>query len=164
MQARRASIIAEGVVAAVVAHIAIALVLILSDLVAGRWLLYTPTLLGRVLLDGGVQGCQAPPGATILLAYTSIHLVALAAFGFLASWLIHGSEQRPILWFGALFVFIFVAWHLSAAVLELLGELPECLSLWAPTAAGFAGALAMAAYLWRSHPRLSRALRDDRYA
>jgi hypothetical protein len=47
MQARRANIIAEGLVAGVVAHIAIALVLILSDLVAGRWLFYTPTLAGR---------------------------------------------------------------------------------------------------------------------
>jgi hypothetical protein len=164
MQSRRANIIAEGLVAGVVAHIAIALVLILSDLVAGRWLFYTPTLVGRVLLEGGGQGCQVTPSATILLAYTSIHLITLTLFGFLASWLMYGSEARPILWFGALCVFILVAWHLPGAVLGVLGQVRECLSLWPPTLAGFAGALAMAAYLWRSHPGLRQALRGERYA
>ena len=164
MKARTASIIAEGLVAGVLAHIAIALVLGLADLVAGRWLFYTPTLLGRVMLDGAGPGCQVAPGATVLLAYTSIHLITLALFGFLASWLIHGSEERPVLWSGALFVFIFVAWHLSAAVLGLLARVQECLSLWPPTLAGFAGALAMAAYLWRLRPGLREALRDERYA
>ena len=163
MQPRRAGIIAEGLVAGVVAHLAIAPVLILADLVAGRWLFYTPTLVGRLLLEGGGQGCQVTPSATILLAYTSIHLIALTLFGLLASWLIHGSENRPILWYGALCVFIFVAWHLSAAVLGVLGRVPGCISLWPPTVAGFAGALAMAVYLWRSHPGLRRALRSERY-
>jgi hypothetical protein len=164
VEARRASIIAEGLVAGIVAHVTIAFVLVVSDLFAGRWLLYTPTLVGSVLLVDGAQGCQVTPGATILLAYTSVHLVALSLFGFLASWLMHGSQRQPILWYGALCVFTFVAWHLSAAVLGLLGRVPGCLSLWPPTLAGFAGALAMAAYLWRSHPGLRQALRGERYA
>ena len=90
--------------------------------------------------------------------------MTLTLFGFLASGLMHGSQERPILWFGALCVFVFVAWHLSAAVLGLLGQVQECLSLWPPTLAGFAGALVMAAYLWRSHPGLRQALRGERYA
>ena len=164
MEARRASIIAEGLVAGALALVAIALVLVMSDLFAGRWLLYTPSLVGSVLLEGGAQGCQVTHSATVLLAYTSVHLVTLTLFGFLASGLMHGSQERPILWFGALCVFIFVAWHLSAAVLGLLGQVQECLSLWPPTLAGFAGALVMAAYLWRSHPGLRQALRGERYA
>lgn len=163
MQARTAGTIAEGLVAGVLAHMAIAVVLALGDLFSGRWLFYTPTLVGRVLLEGGGEGCQVAPGATILLAYSSIHLAALTLFGLLAAWLVYGSEQRPALWSGALFVFIFVAWHLSAAVLGLLGRVQECVSLWPPTLAGFAGALAMAAYLWRSHPGLRQALRGERY-
>lgn len=164
MEARRANIIAEGLVAGVLAHLAIALVLVLTDLFSGRWLFYTPTLVGTVLLEGGAQGCQVTPSATILLAYTSIHMITLTLFGFLGSWLSYGSQERPSLWPGALFVVIFVAWHLPGAVLGLLGEVQECLSLWPPTLAGFAGALAMAVYLWRSHPRRRQALRGDRYA
>jgi hypothetical protein len=164
MQARRANIIAEGLVAGVLAHLAIAIVLVLADLFAGRWPFYTPTLVGSMLLEGGVQGCQVAPSATILLAYTSIHLVTLMFFGLLASWLMHGSEKQPILWLGALFVFIFVAWHLAGAVLGVLGPAQECLSLWPPSVAGVAGALAMAVYLWRSHPGLRQALRGERYA
>jgi hypothetical protein len=164
VQAKRANIVADGLVAGILAHVAIALVLVFSDLFAGRWLLYTPTLVGTVLLEGGRQGCQVTPSATVLLAYTSVHLTTLILFGFLASWLVQGSQERPILWFGALCVFIFVAWHVSAAALGLLGQAQECLSLWPATLAGFAGALAMAGYLWRSHPGLRKALRGDRYA
>ena len=53
MEARRANIIAEGLVAGVLAHLAIALVLVLTDLFSGRWLFYTPTLVGTVLLASG---------------------------------------------------------------------------------------------------------------
>lgn len=164
MEARRANIIAEGVVAGLLAHLAIALVLVLADLFTGRGLLYTPMLMGTVLLEGAPQGCRVTRGATILLAYTTVHLTVLMLFGLLASWLVHGSEQRPRLWFGALFTFIFVAWHLPATVLGELGRVQECLSLWPPLLGGFAGALAMAVYLWRSHPRLRRELRGERYA
>lgn len=163
MEARKAKIIAEGLVAGVLAHLTIALVLLVADLSAGRWILYTPTLIGKVLLGGG-QGCEVTPSVTILLAYTSIHLITLTLFGFLASWLMYGSEKRPILWFGALSVFIFSAWHLSGAALGLLGRVHGCLSLWPPTLAGFAGSLVMARYLWRSRPGLSKALSDERYA
>jgi hypothetical protein len=164
MEARRANIIAEGLVAGVLAHLTIAVVLVLADLFGGRWLFYTPTLMGMMLLEGGTQGCRVTPSATILLAYTSIHLVTLTLFGFLGSWLVYGSQERPSLWFGALFLFIFVAWHLPGAVLGVLGGVQECLSLWPPTLAGFAGALAMAVYLWRSHPRLREALQGEHYA
>jgi hypothetical protein len=163
LKARRANVVAEGLVAGILAHLAIALVLVVADLAGGRWFFYTPTLVGRVLLEGSRE-CQASPSAIILLAYTSIHLVVLSLFGMLASWLVSSSEERPGLWFGALFVFIFVAWHLPAAVLGVLGGVLECRSLWPPTIAGFAGALAMAVYLWRSHPRLRKVLRGDRYA
>ena len=69
-----------------------------------------------------------------------------------------------MLWFGALMTFVIVAWHLSGAVLGFLGPVRACLSLWPVTIAGFAGALAMAGYLWRGHPRLRQALRDETYA
>jgi hypothetical protein len=164
MQGKTATRIAEGLVAGIVAHVAIAIVLGVADLIGGRWILYSPALLGSVLLDGGRQGCQLPLRATSFLAYTSIHLITLTLFGLLASWLIRGSEERPILWFGALLTFVVVAWHLTAAVLGLLAPVQECLSLWPITAAGFAGGLAMAAYLWRNHPRLRQVLRGERYA
>lgn len=114
MQARTATRIAEGLVAGVVAHVAIAFVLGLADFIAGRWILYTPALLGSVLLEGGGEGCQIPLRATSFLAYTSIHLITLTLFGLAASWLVRGSEERPILWFGALLTFVMLAWHLPA--------------------------------------------------
>jgi hypothetical protein len=164
MQAKTARVIAEGIVAGVIAHLGIALVLLVADLVAGRWILFTPALLGTVLLEGARDICQVPLRVTTVLAYTSIHLTALAAFGLLASMLIHASEQRPILWLGALFVFIFVAWHLTGAVLTLVAPVRGCFSLWWITGASAVGALGMAGYLWRAHPGLRQRLRGERYA
>jgi hypothetical protein len=160
---RTAVIIAEGLVAGVVAHLGIALILAIADLLTGRSLLFTPNLLGSVLLEGS-GGCDVAPQLTTLLAYTSIHLSTLAGFGILGSYLIQASEQRPILWFGALLLFIGVAWHLTAAVLTLLGPVGDCVGLWWIVTASFTGALAMAAYLWRAHAPLRARLHDDQYA
>jgi hypothetical protein len=164
MQARTATTLTQGVTAGIVAYVAIALVLGGLDLLGGRGVLYSPALLGSVLLEGGADGCQLQFRSSGFWAYTSIHLVMLMLFGLLAGWLIRGSEERPTLWFGALLTFVMVAWHLTGAVLGLLAPVQACLSLWSVTAAGFAGALAMAAYLWWTHPRLRRALRGERYA
>jgi hypothetical protein len=164
MQAKTALVIAEGVVAGLLAHLAIAVVLLIGDLVSGHPALFTPALLGGALLEGTREACQAPLRATTLLAYASIHLLALTAFGLLASYLMRSSEERPFLWFGALLTFVVVAWHLEAAVLFLLGPVRGCISLWWIVGASFAGALAMARYLWRAHPRLRERLRTDQYA
>ncbi|HEX6104686.1 MAG TPA: hypothetical protein VFZ26_03835 [Gemmatimonadales bacterium] len=164
MRTRTSAIVAEGLVAGLLAHLAIALVLIVGDLAAGRALFYSPMLLASAVLEGGAQGCQVATGATLLLAYTSMHLVALTGMGIVGSWLVHASEEHPGLWFGALMAFVFVAWHLSAAVLGFMGPVQGCVSLWPVTVAGFAGALAMAGYLWRGHPRLRRVLRDEQFA
>jgi hypothetical protein len=164
MQPKTALVIAEGLVAGLLAHLAIAVVLMIGDLVSGHPALFTPAVLGGVLLEGIQEACQAPIRATTILAYASVHLLTLAGFGLLASYLMRSSEERPFLWFGALLTFVFVAWHLAAAVLILLGPVRGCISLWWVVGASFAGALAMARYLWRAHPRLRERLGSDRYA
>lgn len=74
------------------------------------------------------------------------------------------SGQRPALWFGALLTFVVVAWHLVDVVLGIVAPARDCVSLWVVMGAGFAGALAMAGYLGRAHPRMRRLLHGDRYA
>lgn len=164
MRVKTALVIAEGVVAAVLGHLAITVFLTLGDAFSGRGVLYTPTLLGQVLFGGPPEGCQVATGAAALLAYASVHLVTLTLLGLLASAIVAGSEARPILWFGGLMLFVFVAWHLAAVVLTMLGPARECVSLWWIVAASFAGAFAMAWYLWRAHPRLRARLGGDQYA
>jgi hypothetical protein len=164
MQTKTAYLVAEGVVAALVAHLAITVVLTVGDLVTGRGVLFTPTLLGTALLNGATGDCQVPVGGATLLAYASVHMVTLTLFGLMASALVQGSERRPILWFGGLMLFVLVAWHLAAAVLTVLGPVLQCVSLWWIVAASFAGAIGMGVYLWRAHPSLAARLRGDRYA
>ncbi len=164
MTPKRARIIAEGVVAGILGHLGIALTLMIADLAAGRWILFTPALLGSVLLEGARDVTQVSLRAEPVLAYSSIHLVVMIGFGLIASLLIHLSERRPILWLGTLFLFLFVAWHLTGAVLTLLGPVQGDLSPgWVLVASGV-GAGAMAAYLWREHAGLVRRLRGERFA
>lgn len=164
MPARTTSVLAQGLIAAVAAHVAIAAVLIIGDLVSGRTAMSTPSLLGEVLLGGTNDACEVRGGPTPLLSYAAIHFATLAVLGVLASYLVQKSEEHPGLWFGAWFVFFFVAWHLGGAVVTLLAPVRGCISLGWVFGASFAGAAAMAAYLWWRHPRLRRDLRDDRYA
>jgi len=164
MKERTASVIAHGMVAALVAHLVVALVLVVGDLGSGRAALYTPALLGAALLDGVQDTCEARVAATNLLAYAAVHFAALLGLGVLASQLIQKSEERPALWFGAWLVFFFVAWHLGGAVVVLLGPVQGCLSLAWIFSASIAGAAGMAIYLWQAHPRLRLLLRTDRYA
>lgn len=164
MRTRTAFVIAEGVLAAIVGHLTITLFLAIGDLVTGKGLLYTPRLLARVILEGPPAGCVSPDGTTLLLAYSSIHMIVLMLFGLLGSLLITISEQRPVLWFGGLLLFIMVAWHLAAGVLLAFGPARECVSLWWVVWASFAGAIGMGWYLWRAHPALQAGLRTDRYA
>jgi hypothetical protein len=164
MQAKTAFVIAEGVVAAVLSHLAITTVLLIGDGLAGRGLLFTPSLLGQVLFEGPPDGCQVPIGGAALFAFASVHLMVLTSFGLLGAALVASSERYPMLWFGALTLFVIVAWHLAAAVLTLLGPAQSCVSLWWNVAASFAGALVMGGYLWRVHPRLRARLGTDQYA
>jgi hypothetical protein len=164
MLAKTTTVFARGLIAAVAAHLAIAVVLVVGDLTSGRSALFTPSLLGEVLLRGTTDACEVRGGLTPLLYYGAIHFATLAAFGVLASYLIQKSEDHPELWFGAWLVFFVVAWHLGGAVVTMLAPVRGCITLGWFFGASVAGAGAMAAYLWRRHPRLRRTLRDDRYA
>jgi len=164
MQTRTAVTIAEGVVAALIGHLAITVALIIGDVFGGHGALYTPTLLARVLLEGPPSDCAARGAGVLLLAYSSIHMVVLSLFGLLGSLLIGGSERRPILWFGGLLLFVMVVWHMTAAVLVAFGPARECVSLWWVVGASFIGAVAMGWYLWRAHPGLRSRLGTDQYA
>lgn len=164
MPSKTKAVLIRGIFAGVAAHLAIAAVLIIGDLTSGRSALFTPSLLGQVLLQGTTDACELQGGLTPLLSYAAIHFVTLAGFGVLASHLIQKSEDHPGISFGAWLVFFVVAWHLGGAVVLMLAPVRGCVSLGWFFGASVAGAGAMAAYLWRRHPRLRRALRDDQYA
>jgi hypothetical protein len=164
MSSRTKTVLIRGLIAAVAAHLAIAAVLIVGDLTSGRSALFTPSLLGQVLLRGTADACEVQGGLTPLLSYAAIHFAALAGFGVLASYLIQKSEDHPGIWFGAWLVFFVVAWHLGGAVVLMLAPVRGCVSLGWFFGASVAGAAAMAGYLWGRHPRLRGALRDDQYA
>src|SRR5437867_8834363 len=89
-------ILLDGLFAGTIGALAVALWFLLLDAIAGRPL-YTPALLGGVLLQGSSPVAWEVTIAPLPIAvYTAFHFVVFIAFGVLASYLMSLFEQFPI--------------------------------------------------------------------
>lgn len=166
----RKAIIREGVLAGVIGATSVVLWFLLIDLTAGQPL-RTPALLGRAAF--GVSGelgrayfdlfGDPQVGASDLpfvIGYTGFHYFAFILAGLLVSVIVQWAEEEPTVLAGALILFVVfeVAFHglLTAfRAFPVLGVLA-----WQNVAIGnLVAAVAMGAYMWRTHPALGDELR-----
>ena len=149
--------IKQGIVAGLLGFGAVAVVFALVNLGAGRSPLYTAAALGGALFYGVADPAvvSITPGA--VLAYSALHLGVFMAFGVLAAALATLADRGWQLWFVALFFFIFISFHLVAAVQGLATPMRSVLSGTMVWGAGIAASLLMAWYLLRAHPRMRAA-------
>lgn len=140
----------EALVSAVIAFVVIAAIFMVTDIVTRRMWYYTPGALAYALF----VGTQSSPLITpkLVMSYTLVHLAVLFVFGFAAALLARLAERGPQLWYVALFLLVFVGFHLFAAVQAL--SLPAVASISQPMIwlAGVAASMAMSWYLLRRHP------------
>jgi hypothetical protein len=151
--ARPHGLVREGVVTGLIGAAAVAAWFLVVDTVGGRPL-YTPALLGAVLA-GSSDAATVAEGASRLshaALYSVVHLLAFAALGVLATFLVHRAERTPAL--VALLLMLFAAVEVSfiafVALLEVqsIGEIA-----WYQVAIGnVIAALVMGWYLIRNHP------------
>lgn len=127
------------------------------NLGAGRSPLYSAAVLGEALFYGVADPdlVSVRPGA--VLAYSAMHLAVFFAFGVVAAALATLADRGWQLWFVALFFFIFVSFHLLAAVQGLAAPMRSVLSGAMVWGAGLVASFLMAGYLIRVHPRLRAA-------
>ena len=140
----------EGLEAGLIGAFAVALVYLARDLTLGDPL-YTPGVLGTLLLEGEGTGVSRDPSAGAAPAYHIIHFVLWIVFGFLASGAVRriesGAWPRRILWAGVgvalVLTLMFDSWAAASG-------LPR-FHLWAGALVGFGF---MGAYLVWLHPEL----------
>jgi hypothetical protein len=149
-------ILGTGLVAGCLGYATIVAIFAAANLLAGRSPFHTAAVLGGALF----QGVQDPSRVTVapshVLAYNGLHLLVFLLLGLVGSWLASIADRGFHLWFVALFWFLFIAFHLTAAVQGLATPLRSALPNAAVWAAGLAASVVMAAYLVRVHPGLRR--------
>jgi len=145
-------ILLDGLVAGIIGALLVAGWFLVLDLMAGR-ALYTPALLGRVLLYGsGIAAKTVAIEAIPIAAYTAFHFAAFIGIGIALSYLMTLFERFPIMFFVllVLFVCLQVGFFFMDAALgaQLMGRLKS----WTVLIANLLAAAGMALYLWRRHP------------
>jgi hypothetical protein len=153
--ARRATttsdLLLDGLFTGMIGALLVALWFLALDLIAGRPL-YTPALLGTILLHGGEAARSAAVAPLEIAAYTAFHFIAFILVGLVLSWMMTLFERFPIMFFVILLLFVCLQlafFGLNVALgAQLMGQLPT----WSVVVANVLAAIGMAFYQWRRHP------------
>ena len=102
------------------------------DVATGRDVLFTPSLMGQVLLDGAPASAVQSVDMGAVARYTPVHMLAFTLFGFGLAWIVQQAELRSqhplrlvVAVFAALQVGFWVVMQLAIpGVLERIGLLP----------------------------------------
>lgn len=158
---RWSDVMRESLVAGLIGYAAVVVVIGAIDILQGRGLLYTPSLLGARLFLGGGDSVvpEVDPGAVI--AYNGFHLLGSLAMGFVGASMIAATERLHGFWYIALMTLIAsglytvtVLGGIGAEVMQAVGWVTVVIG----TTAWFGG---MTVYFWRAHPRLLGSLDHD---
>lgn len=99
----------------------------LVNLGAGRSPWYSAVVLGGALFHGVADPAVISVTPSAVLSYSALHLGVFVAFGLLAAELATLADRGWQLWFVAVFFFIFVSFHMLAAVQALAAPMRSVL-------------------------------------
>jgi len=152
MKPDRARVLTEGLVTGILGYLAVVVFMALINVVSGRSVFYTASVLGQAL-TGGTDAAAATESAAVL-AYNGVHLVVFLVVGFIASTLVFATERYPSVWplFFLVFVGLLMVSWITFAVLA--APLSAALPVWAIVVANLLAAGAMGTYLLKRHPML----------
>ncbi len=157
MSASRERNLFEGLVAGVLAYLAVALVFAGADLLLGRAVFATPAAIGGILFYGA-HGPLATVSAGPVAAANGVHILLSVAIGLVAALVVEETERHPQFFYATFFV---VVAFLFASTAVLLG-IPSAITRAAPWAvilvANVVGLAVAGAYLWHAHPALRRSV------
>ena len=157
----REGTIGHGLIAGFVGYAVVALMGTVVSLVAGRSPFYAAAMLGALLTGAGVDPATFDVTPAHVLAYNGAHLLVFLAFGIVGSWLAALADRGAHLWYVALFLFMFIGFHMIAVAQTFSEPVRAALSESAIWAGGVLASLAMAGYLVVAHPRMRSAQRWD---
>jgi hypothetical protein len=145
MTEQRQRMLVDGLVAGVIGYVTVALFFMVLNVVTGRALLSTASVLGAALLGGSGESVE------LALAFNGLHLVAFLGLGYFAAWLVYETGLHPQLWYVALALFVggtlFGFTALVAVTVLSGGGVPA----WLVVASSLVGVLAMGSYFLLRH-------------
>ena len=152
-------VLLDGLFTGAIGGITVALWFLILDVIAGRPL-FTPALLGTVLLHGGAAAAQGVTVAPLeVAAYTAFHFLVFLVIGTGFSWLMTLFEQFPIVGFVLLVLFLCLQLGFFVLDVALGAQLMGQLRAWPVVTANLLAAASMSLYLWKRHPRIAEGLR-----
>lgn len=160
MRAETKQVLTGGIYAGLIGYSTVVLLFAAINVLAGRSPFHTPAVFGAVLFYGlhDPARIEITPGP--VLAYNMVHVLGFLVLGLFASWLVAKAERYPVARFAILFVLIFVAAHIYAALL-LFAEPLLTGSAWVEIGiVSVAAAIAMGWYLLKQHPALLAELKE----
>ena len=145
----------DGIVAGILAAVAVALWFLIFDTIRGRPL-YTPSVLGTALFSRGAFGSieSTPVSTDMVVMFTWVHGLVFAALGGVAAKLLAVAERAPQLGFGIILLFVIFEACFSMAAYLIAAPVLHALTWPAVVIANLLAAGVMAAYLWWRHPAL----------
>jgi hypothetical protein len=93
-RARPGLVLPEGIEAGLIGGLAVAAVFLVRDVAVGEPL-YTPSLLGALLVEGAEAAARTGPTAGAAALYHAVHFFVWIALGFAGSALFAAVERRP---------------------------------------------------------------------
>lgn len=152
----RTRVLVEGLIAGAVGYVAVVLAVAALDVIGGRGLFQTPSLLGQILIGGFGEPAADAVAPGPVFAYNGLHLLVFLAIGMGVAWLVYEVELHPVLWYAAFFAMmsaVLVTFMALALVAEPYAELLPRGEL---IAANAVAAAAIGVYLHRAHPGLAK--------
>jgi len=146
-------ILLDGLFTGMIGALTVAAWFLVLDLAGGRPL-WTPALLGNLLLHGVSATHNVTVTPLEVAAYTAFHFLVFIAVGVMLSYLTTLFERFPIMFFVLLVLFLCLQAGFFVFDAVLGAELMHQLQPWAVVVANVLAAGAMALYLWKRHPRV----------
>ena len=155
----RAAFIEDGVLAGVLGAGVVAVFFLLLDFLRGHPF-YTPTLLGSALFLGKSVESVAAANATMVFAYTGIHVLLFMVAGVALSWMVSQFVRNPQFGLVLLLVFLLFESVLFGFEVTVVPVLVGALGAWAVGVANIVSAVVMLWFLLRRHPEAMARLRE----
>jgi len=159
MDTQQHSTVREGAIAGVTGAVVVAVWYFLVDTVGGQPL-HTPNVLGKILFGGHLSPAAHRIVPEVVVGYTVLHVVLFVLVGMALSLLARLASRNTSLrmgvWIGCLIAFGTFA-GMTYALATASGER---FSPWSVIIGSVLGALVMAWYLWRRHPRLAQSFHE----
>ena len=143
----RQDTVGTGIVTGLIGFAAVALMIALLNIDAGRSPFYTAALFGSALFYHLTDPATLVIAPGPVFAYNAVHLIVFLGVGLLVSWLVSLAERYPGVLYLVLFALLFVAAHMFFALVIFAQPLLGTAGAWQSVLASVVAALAMAWYV-----------------